>query len=376
MQTSKLGFYGLWLLLIVSADLVMCESGFAQGSKVQLPKPTGTYAVGVNVFQWVNYAEKDTFTRYSNDYREVAVQVYYPAQAGNESLSVKSRYAPLFKGADSVETNARLLIDVAATNRPFPVILVCPGRGVAKHEYSIMAEELASHGYIVASIDMPYLGDVRYLDGRVIPPHPQFRVPPAYFSGPYRRVDSFFVQASKIGATDVAFAINGLKMLNNNKRSVFFGKMDFDNMGIFGHSLGGRTAGQALGEIAGIKAYISMEGITPSDVRVNGINKPMAFIMSESLVKNAITNYEEAIPKRKHDVHIVILKEFGHNSLTDYPYTYPISAAYKVSPVVSAETGRSILRKFFDCYLNQKADFGEGIKGDPVVELRTYGKPK
>jgi dienelactone hydrolase len=91
--------------------------------------------------------------------------------------------------------------------------------------------------------------------------------------------------------------IRELIKLNTLKSSLFCGRLDIENIGIFGHSLGGRIAGQAIADNKKIKAYISMEGIAPRAVRQNGIKQTMAYLMSEDIVKYAMVNYEQSIPQ-------------------------------------------------------------------------------
>jgi dienelactone hydrolase len=339
-------------------------------SAVTLPAPTGKYAVGTTVFQWLNYSLKDTFTIYPNDYREVAVQLWYPALKTDGA--VKAAYAPLYAGADSVTTNSWLLADFAADIAKAPLVIFCPGRGVSKHEYTIMAEELASKGFAVASIDMPYIGATVLLDGRYIKPAPQFRIPGAMLSGPYEKVDSFFQQANLIGAADVTLVINGLKMQNENKRSVLFGKLDMNNIGIFGHSLGGRIAGQALYDNKGIKAYLSMEGIAPPLVRKGGINKPMCYLLSEGLVKFAMQNYMDAVPGRKGLVYITVLTDFGHNSFTDFMFTAPGTYNYKVEENEAYRIGRKLMTSYFQQHLQGKDTFLADMKLEDKVKIEVY----
>lgn len=41
----------------------------------------------------------------------------------------------------------------------FPLILFVPGLGVERQLYTILCEELASNGYVVLSLDQPYVSN-------------------------------------------------------------------------------------------------------------------------------------------------------------------------------------------------------------------------
>ncbi len=333
---------------------LISTSSFGQ-TKLTLPKPSGEYFIGTNIFEWTNKSVKDTSTTLSNTYRVIGVQIWYPAQNVNELQ--KSHYSPLYREGDSTITNSFLNAEFAEKIEKVPVIIICPGRGMRKHDYTIISEDLASNGFVVVSIDMPHLGFVKYNNGLVVKPSKQFRLPPDMLAGPYEKVDSFYKNAANIGNSDVQFVIKQLKNLNKSSLYAFQNRLDLDNIGIFGHSLGGRIAGQAIANNKQIKAYISMEGISPREVRMNGIGRTMVYMMSEDLVKYAMPNYEQAIPKRKGKVAIITLKDYGHNSFTDLPFTDPISTNYKISKDNCLIVNRLLLLAFFNTELKQIGNY-------------------
>ena len=70
------------LVLIVAAVLPALLPVF------RLPEPTGPYAVGTRYFYWIDKSHPDTYTPDPDDYREVSVQVWYPAElTGDEAVS-------------------------------------------------------------------------------------------------------------------------------------------------------------------------------------------------------------------------------------------------------------------------------------------------
>jgi dienelactone hydrolase len=350
---------------------LLCSNLTFGQNLLQLPKPTGTFEIGTFTTE-LQTTIKDPFSLKRNSFIKMPMQFWYPSD--NDTLKLPAKYSPLFKETDSIITNSFYNIQFANVIQTAPVILICLGRGMTKHEYSIISEELASHGYIVASIDLPYIGTTKLLDGNLIKASQQFRLPSGMLAGPYEKVDSFFTNVSSLGTNYLKAAIGYIKNQNKTVTSPLYKKIDTKTFAVFGHSLGGRIAGQLIAESKIVKAYISMEGIAPRDIRMNGINKPMAYLLSEGIVKNAIANYEQAIPKRKSDLFIVVLKDFGHNSFTDYPVTDKSSANYKIEANESTRITRKILVSYFNSYLKSKYNFETQLANEQLVELRKYPK--
>ena len=50
--------------------------------QLELPAPTGPYAVGETVFRWVDTARQEVLTNAPDDFREVVALVWYPAEPG------------------------------------------------------------------------------------------------------------------------------------------------------------------------------------------------------------------------------------------------------------------------------------------------------
>lgn len=338
---------------------------------IQLPKPTGAFEIGTFTTE-LQTQIKDPFSTKENTFIKVPIQFWYPADS--DTLKLSAKYSPLYKETDSIVTNSFYNLKFKSSITKAPVILICIGRGMTKHEYSTIAEELASNGYIVASIDLPYIGTTKLLDGNLIKASQQFRLPPGMLGGPYEKVDSFFVNASALGTKYMTSVIDYIKRQDKSIFSPLFKKADLNNFGVFGHSLGGRIAGQVIAEQKAVKAYISMEGIAPREIRINGVSKPMAYMLSDGIVKNAIANYEQAISKRKSDIFIIVLKDFGHNSFTDYPLISKSSANYKVETNESVRLTRKILVSYFDKYLKGKDNFEVQFTNEPLVEIKKHSK--
>jgi dienelactone hydrolase len=324
----KIGF----ILLVCCQRIVV----LAQIDSTTLPLPTGKLSVGYRVF------EKTDTERHN---RIIAFQMWLPTQKSQIESNQPYANSQDYK---HVRINH-------APNSPFnrkakncPLVLICPGRGVEKFAYTTLAAELASHGYVVVSVDMPEIGYVIYENGQIVKPNPAFRPSRELMMGDYAKVDSFFETPAQLGKADVEFVLNTLKA------SGFKEKINFKNIGIFGHSLGGRIAGAFAASNPDVKAFISMEGIPPRKMRYEGMAVPMALLYSSGQPDAAMVNYRSVIEGRKADVYLMELTGFGHNSLTDFALITPSAFNNKIDPKQGLTIGKQLVLDYFNHYLKGK----------------------
>jgi|CXWL01.1.fsa_nt_gi hypothetical protein len=182
--------------MIALLILMFCSTLLTGQTTIQLPQPTGIFQIGTYTTE-LQTQIKDPFSSKANNFIKIPIQFWYPSQT--DTLRLLAKYSPLFRETDSILTNSFYNREFSSNLPQAPVVLICIGRGMTKHEYSIAGEELASNGYIVASFDLPYIGTTKFLDGNLIKASQQFRLPPGMLGGPYEKVDSFFVTASTLG---------------------------------------------------------------------------------------------------------------------------------------------------------------------------------
>ncbi|MCB0279674.1 MAG: hypothetical protein KDD94_09245 [Calditrichaeota bacterium] len=346
-------------------SLFIISSLFAQR---QLINATGKYMVGTHIWQWETPFE-DQLTDKVNDKRTLVVQAWYPAQAASDKIADYGKWVSNYQGFyshsyDDAEINRSI--------RSAHLIVIAPGRGTERFFYTMLAEEFASHGYIVISIDIPHTGDVTYESGERVPPNQKYKPPSGLLTGPYEKVDEFFVEAVTLGARDIAFA---LKKIEEENARFFKGKLDMSRMGLYGHSLGGRIGGQAVADDPRFKAFITMEAVAPRDIRRNGMSAAVVMCLSKAIVPYAIFNIGEVVPLRKSDTYIIILDKFGHNSMTDIPVLDPNAYNYEVDPHTAMKISRELLLRFFDQYVDQKKIKLSEYKND-LVEIDYFSKKR
>lgn len=327
-------------------ELLVPLSEDADAGEIRLPDVTGTHGVGTMVWHWRAWTGQN-----SAELLEVMAQLWYP---GRNSEEPGSRYGPL--GMDSLGR----VVQASVGSAPFAdlpatasLIILCPGRGMSRYSYTAVAEDLASRGFAVFGVDVPYIGHVRTPDGRVIEPSDAFQPSFELITGPYDRVDAFFEPAVAIGLAHMRFALQKLSDLNeNDPAGLLTGRLNFQSIGTFGHSLGGRICGALADSDPRIHAYASMEGVPPRSVRQNGMTAASLMLYSSELPEDmALPNIRELHDNRIGPSVILRLEGFGHNSVTDRPLITPDRFSYAIDPARALTVTRTILASFFEAHL-------------------------
>ena len=287
------------ILIVVAMKLLLAMGSVAWYISPILkpfPKPTGQYQVGTKNYHWIDHNRSDIYPPETNAKRELMVQVWYPALAsteGNRAPYLADRL-PIFQQklvalgypqcivkclTRGLVSHAMIDAAPAPTDKPYPVIIFSHGLGGLRDIYTIFTEELASHGYFVVSIDHAYLNAfTKFPDGRVIDSEPLLS---NLFSLPYSEIDDFILQAIRVYVSDVHFVISQLDSMNKNAGSPFFNKLDLNNLGMFGHSLGGMAAIELCKTDPQCKTGINIDGWNSKAFSQTSFEKPLLMICAE-----------------------------------------------------------------------------------------------
>jgi predicted dienelactone hydrolase len=256
---------------------------YAAAADGQAPRPTGAYAVGRRFQVWTDSARRDPAD--STRSRALAVWIWYPAgpSARTEEAPVlpsewrERRIATLAaklgpdvaRAAGTLRVHARADAPIAPAARALPVLLFTPGLGWLASDYSVMLEELASHGYVVVGIASPGFADVvRFPDGR--------DVTRTLGIGERIGADQAHVQA------DAAFALRRLRALAEDPSSFLRARVDVARLGAFGHSLGGTTSLVLAARDPGVRAAVNIDGDPMGDVVSIRPTQPLLLVSSEN----------------------------------------------------------------------------------------------
>ena len=259
-------------------------------SKLTLPTPTGSFAIGRVVYDWTDDAKLDTLAPATGTKRELLVWIWYPAASGR-SATTMGDYVPAQMLAKGDYASAPLIFrlltrapskvhghslrdpDVSAQQRSYPVAIMRARASAQVANYSTLAEDLASHGYVVVDFDAPYRTNVVvFPEGRVmarrLENNPELAIG-ALDSA--RRINKLI----SAWTGDIKFILDRLQRLNDTDSSgKFKGRLDMANVGIFGHSFGGATAAQFCHDDSRCKAGIDVDGAPLGNVVQEGLHRP------------------------------------------------------------------------------------------------------
>lgn len=182
----------------------------------KLPMPTGPYQVGITKYDLTDPSRKEI------DYlrgRLIPIQIYFPMQKGLHTLHHKifeertpGKWPPL----DVEVYGQKADLTSLTTDSKHPVILLNHGDTVAMTDYAYIAEDLASHGYVVAAIQHQLKTD---------PDEPKF--------WKERSI-------SKYGRV-IDNMLYVFKWLEENQAPLFNNTLDLNKVGLIGHSMGGNA---------------------------------------------------------------------------------------------------------------------------------------
>lgn len=204
-------------------------------------------------------------------------------------------------------------LDSDPVKEPFPVVILSPGNGTNIEFYSILASEIASHGYIVIGINHPHDVAAVELSGGEVAPYDK-----AQWSLDLQAHQAYTADRIKVRTADVLFALDRLDEMNST--GPFAGTMDLSAVAAVGHSLGGITASEACKADARLKACLNLDGIQAGgpfsmDETALPPNQPFMFLTKEAQLHPRLLERFEATTKS----YWVIVQGASHDSFTDGP---------------------------------------------------------
>lgn len=287
----------LRILLLLLVVMVLVLGGYIgyvairSAQPVTLPPPTGPFPVGRTVVDWTDHSRTDPLAPHPGLARELSVWLWYPASPGPGAQPAP--YAPgawaalhlggvaglAETGFDNVRVHAFADVPVAAGR--FPVVVLEPGLGFAAPQYTTVAENLASHGYLVAGVTPTYSANLTVLNGQTVSAS-EAGNPPAFDNA-----DLHAGQAQTAGdrlidvwAADARFAAAQTAALDTGGR--FAGHVDSAATVYFGHSFGGAAALEACRSDQHCAGAVDLDGTQYGSVVHTGLDRPMLLVGSEN----------------------------------------------------------------------------------------------
>jgi len=274
----------LVLLAVFSIPVLLGLLWLDHFRETKLPQPTGPFAVGRVTCDWIDATH------------ELFAWIWYPATPTQPSQATSDYLPPSWRSAvehqrgtlltqfltrdlSRVRTHSMRDAKISDQQPSYPVVVMRAGLSGLVTGYTSLAEDLASHGYVVVGFDAPYRTSVVvFPDGRVIERAPQNNLDA--LGGPEQEQRAF--ELVHAWSADIGFALDQLEQLNTSDPSgKFRGRLDMQRVGVFGHSLGGATALQFFHDDSRCKAGIDVDGAPLGSVITEGVTQPFMFLLSD-----------------------------------------------------------------------------------------------
>ena len=280
--------------------------------------------------------------------------------------------------------------DVSPAQRTYPVVLMKSGIGALATDYTTLAEDLASHGFVVVGSDSPYSTFVVvFADGRIAKRTPAGNPPEDLDEAARKRVASELV---KVWSADTRFELDQLERLNSADASgKFSGRLDLGSLGVFGHSFGGATAAQFCHDDSRCKAAIDVDGAPFGSVVREGMDKPFLFLLgdhshesaaeSAQILANIQSIYDRLPAAGRLRIAIRGANHFLFSDDGALLKSQIVMGALRMAGILGIDGRRQLavtaycVRTFFDEYLKGAGDSRLKISSPLYPEIVMWGGP-
>lgn len=336
---SGAGIRGLVAMAVVLVALAVAAlggtsatgaDGTSADSVLSLPDPTGPHRVGTVSLHLVDDSRRDPWVAL-HPLRELMVQWYpaartagfyraryIPGRAGRllDAQTAQALNTPVPAGTfHALRTHSFHAAPVGhASKGGWPVILFSPGDGMDRSSLTSLAEDLASHGFLVAGIDDTHdSGQVEFPGGRVEVAQP---IPPSSAD-----------QETLVRTADARFVLDQLALLNaganpdvdHQRLPAFRHTLDLARTGMFGHSHGAEATAETMLQDHRIAAGAELDGGVSTRVAA-GLHNPFMVISGNSSAGHPMTeeNLTTLWPRLTGWNRWLRLHGSGHLTFTDF----------------------------------------------------------
>ncbi|MGW5864432.1 alpha/beta hydrolase [Streptomyces sp. NPDC055239] len=362
-----------------------------RGSEAKLPAPTGPHRIGMVSTRLVDTSRRDPWVK-SVPYRELMISIWYPAAAhsGGASDAAGQRIAPYMTPGAAERWNAisphgipKDAIDFAAMRTHAwegapadtsggrrPVLLYASGANDPRTWGTSVVEELASHGYVVVTIDHTYEAPgVQFPDGSVKDDAPLYKA--LEEAQRNNTLTALLGKVLDIRVADSKFVLDRLGSLPHGLSRV----VDQKRVGMFGQSAGGMAAAETMYEDSRVRAGMNMDGtleknpepkgtnLTP--VAQHGLTRPFLLMGSQGNDRTTEASWRAFWSHTTGWKRDLTLRGSKHQTYTDLAALLPQTGVDSkvieenigtVAPGRAVAVERAYARSFFDRWLRGQDD--------------------
>jgi predicted dienelactone hydrolase len=270
---------------------------------------------------------------------------------------------------DNVKIHA--VEDAAVADGTFPLVVLEPGMGFSAPQYTAIAEDLASHGYVVAGVTPTYSANVTVLDGEAVESTPKGNPEDLGGHSGQALADGNRLVAS--WAADARFAAREASALSGP----FAGKVKQGSVVYLGHSFGGAASLEACRLDRTCVGAVDLDGTQFGGVVEKGLTVPWMVLGSEDSCVTGKCGPKATNPEGEQDAAAglveastgeswrYIVDGARHLNFSDYSFYFLAPPVRNLVGLGSID-GRRALAIQFDCL----AGFLDHVdKGKPMPDL-------
>ncbi|MEV4345828.1 acetylhydrolase [Actinoplanes sp. NPDC049596] len=304
----------------------------AAPARLTLPRPTGPHRIG-------------TMSLLLD--RKFMVSVWYPARDIRRHppapwMPAASMRALLADNGFDADVAAPLSVGhegAPATGR-WPVILYSHGAGSHRSDTTVIVQELASHGYVVVTVDHSHDSYSQLPDGRVL-------VPDDISATPWDH------------AHDLRLVVDWIEDLAAGRRRlpVALGPaLDTSRIGVYGWSKGGTAAALLMNSDRRVRAGLSLDAPMLSQPPVTDLYRPFMLMTAENVPGGEESGVAEMWPLLhgwRRQLHV---KDASHDSFNDHHWLIPqlTGDAGGFDPAQAVRIQQAYPLAFFELHLRNR----------------------
>jgi dienelactone hydrolase len=349
--------------LPLATALAACALGLASApasaSSPTLPAPSGR-PVGTATLHLTDRGRADPWTGAGT--REIVLSAFYPARRESRAPApyltpaLADAFASLIGVAPEPLRALRTHSGEGAAPRPGrrPVVIVAPGAGTPRSSMTVVAEDLAAHGYVALAIDHP--GDATMVelgDGRLRPLDPGFLAGMGDFSS--------IPTALRARRDDVRFLLDRLPALS--RRGPLRGLLDPQRVAMVGHSLGGAAAAEVMLVDRRLDAGVNYDGMYFEAAARRAVGRPFMTMMGRS-----DPTARAFLARQRGPGMLVHLAGGGHQAFSDYAYLAPVLSPSAMPMDLGTMAPHAVVRAQLGY---TRAFLAHHLRGRPAGELLT-----
>lgn len=275
---------------LVSAGLTLATVVFSWALPMfKLPQPTGQYPVGTRTIYLIDATRDEMHAGAPAGKRELVAQLWYPSATSEgpkapyrqrEETTLLSSYQAILE-TDSIDSPG-----VHAGH--FPVLVFNHAWTGFRNRNTFVAQEMASHGFVVVAVSHTYNSSIVALPGGRIAHSQQLDI--GFYADTLIPVEERHAIADdelRVQIDDCHFVLDTLKQFDETPGHFLEGHLDMESIGAYGYSYGGAVSVELAIEDPRVRCALELDGVLHGQAALEGLNKPLMMIDSLAMTRTS-----------------------------------------------------------------------------------------